>query len=116
MVFVAHCANAVRSINPGALEIHWCTIVLHIHKYFTQLENIVRTKETPPVAMSSSKTDSSTNKHQKNPNPDIKIEYYGNHCRLETGATIEIDEDRLHDPNVIKKDVKNPLRIRLEYK
>ena len=66
--------------------------------------------------MSSSKTESSTNKHQKNPNPDIKIEYYGNHCRLETGATIEIDEDRLHDPNVIKKDVKNPLRIRLEYK
>ena len=28
----------------------------------------------------------------------------------------EEDHPNNHDPNVIKKDVKNPLRIRLEYK
>ena len=116
MVFAAHCANAVRSINPGALEIHWCTIVLHIHKYFTQLENIVRTKETPPVAMSSSKTDSSTNKRQKNPEIKIVDTSFGRFKITEETKDTEEDHPNNHDPNVIKKDVKNPLRIRLEYK
>ena len=111
MVFVAHCANAVRSINPGALEIHWCTT-------HTQILHTVQKhcKETPLVAMSSSKTDSSTNKRQKNPEIKIVDTSFGRFKITEETKDTEEDHPNNHDPNVIKKDIKNPLRIRLEYK
>ena len=73
-------------------------------------------KETPQVAMSSSKTDSSTNKRQKNPEIKIVDTSFGRFKITEETKDTEEDHPNNHDPNVIKKDVKNPLRIRLEYK
>ena len=66
--------------------------------------------------MSSSKTDSSTNKRQKNPEIKIVDTSFGRFKITEETKDTEEDHPNNHDPNVIKKDVKNPLRIRLEYK
>ena len=68
--------------------------------------------------MSSSKADYIADLREKNTNPDIKIVDTSFGIFRITKETEDTEEDHPNnkDPNVIKKNVKNPLRIRLEYK